>query len=134
MAPQNQADAQSLKDCVNFLRAMSSPRLPSGQQQDPRAGYIGAGQMNYLATGGGGIFIAPSEFFIKFLFKEQGGFVENSGIPKIGRCVLQHIDINYTPTGEWSTFHDGSPTSAMLTMAFLEMRIIDQDNILNNNY
>jgi hypothetical protein len=134
MAPQNEADTQALHDVVATLRGYSSPFLVSGASS-PRQGYVGsaAGQFEYLSTGG--LYASPSEWIIDFYYKNEfGNAVRNLNIPLIGRCVLQHIDINYTPTGEWSTFHDGAPTSAMLTMAFLEMRVIDQENILLDGY
>ena len=134
MAPQNAADSQALHDVVATLRGYSSPFLVQGASS-PRLGYIGsaAGQSGYLSTGG--LYASPSEWIIDFYYKNEfGNAVRNLNIPLIGRCVLQHIDINYTPTGEWSTFHDGAPTSAMLTMAFLEMRVIDQENILLDGY
>ena len=141
MAPQNAADSQALHDIAATLRGYSSPTLMQGMS-DPRAGYIGsfAGQLGGMTTGGGylntgGVYASPSEWIIDFYYKNEfGNAVRNLNIPLIGRCVLQHIDINYTPTGEWSTFHDGAPTSAMLTMAFLEMRVIDQENILLDGY
>lgn len=131
MAPSNAAEASDLKQIVQNLRFYSSPTLVGGTS-DPQSGYIGSagGQASYLSTGG--LYESPSEFLIQFYYNDpKSGATENTNIPKIGRCVLEHIDINYTPQGEWSTFRDGNPTSAMLTMVFREMRVIDSANILD---
>jgi hypothetical protein len=60
--------------------------------------------------------------------------VENDNIPRIGRCIIEGIDVNYTPQGEWSTFYDGQPTTLMLSMTFKEMRVIDRQNISEGGY
>jgi hypothetical protein len=130
MAPSSPDDSQALREIVKTLRKFSSPTLVGGAASDPEAGYIGSasGQGSFLSTGG--LFESPYEFLIKFYYKDsQYGTMRNLKIPRIGRCVMEHIDINYTPQGEWSTFHDGMPTSAMLTMVFREMRIIDSQNV-----
>lgn len=129
MAPSSASESNTLKEIVKTLRKFSSPTLVGGRS-DPEAGYIGSasGQGNYLSTGG--LFLSPYEFLIKFYYKDRVyGTMRNLNIPRIGRCIIEHIDINYTPQGEWSTFHDGAPTSAMLTMVFREMRIIDSQNV-----
>jgi len=129
MVPSSPDDSQALRDIVKTLRKFSSPTLAAGRS-DPRQGYIGAnaGQADYLTTGG--LFLSPYEFTIDFYYKDKYGQVlQNTNVPRIGRCVIDAIDINYTPQGEWSTYHDGMPTSAMLTMVFREMRVIDSQNI-----
>ena len=129
MSPQSQSEAESLKSVVKVLRKYSSPTIKNGRS-DPEQGYIGSGggQADYLSTGG--MFLSPYEFRIRFHYKDANGvWRDNLNVPRIGRSVIEYIDINYTPTGEWSTFHDGMPTSAMLTMIFREMRVIDSQNI-----
>lgn len=128
MSPQSKSDAANLRNAVKILRKYSSPRLIG--TSDPEQGYIGSagGFANYVSTGG--LFEAPDEFRIRFHYRDSNGTMsDNTNVPKIGRCVIEYIDINYTPTGEWSTFHDGMPVSAMLTMIFREMRVIDRQNI-----
>ena len=56
----------------------------------------------------------------------------NEYLPKIGRCVLERIDVDFSPgQNEFSTFNDGAPTNVQLTMLFREMRIISQTDIDN---
>lgn len=73
---------------------------------------------------------SPSEFEIEFHYLASDGSLQpNKSIPKIARGVIKRIDIDYTPNGEWSTFYDGSPVSALLTIAFMETKIIDKKYI-----
>ena len=127
MSPANQAESQTIINIVTLLRQWAAPTLVG--QSDPRQGYI-ANQSGYLGTQGGGIFLTPNEFIIDFMMPDiQGNLIPNSSIPRIGRCVLEGIQVMYNPNGEWSTFADGTPVSTQLTMGFREMRVIDSQNI-----
>ena len=136
MAPNSKEESQALSDCAQMLRYYSSPEtlfntdaLGLGlNADDPRLTYVGPfGQFNYLI--GGNFFATPNEFIIDFYRVDNGIPTVNENIPKIGRCVLEAVELMYNPNGEWSTFHDGNPTSAQLTMRFREMRVIDSRNI-----
>jgi hypothetical protein len=130
MAPSSPSESRTLKEIVKTLRKFSSPTLVGGRS-DPEEGYIGNQGVfsgGYLSSGG--LFLSPYEFRIRFYYKDKNGvWQDNLNIPRIGRCVIEHIDINYAQQGEWSTFHDGAPTSAMLQMVFREMRVIDSQNV-----
>jgi hypothetical protein len=131
MSPTSQTESQNLKDIVKTLRMYSAPTLIGGPS-DPRASYIGLiNQVQYLGTDGGGIFATPNEFIVRFFYfdEKSGAAVENTNIPKIGRCALTGIEIMYNPNAAWNTFHDYNPLSAQLTLAFKEMRVIDSNNI-----
>ena len=76
--------------------------------------------------------VPPAEFEIKFKYVNNGQQVENPNIPKIARSVLMRVDIDYVPPGgEFSAFRDGAPTSALLRLAFQEMRVISQQDVDN---
>lgn len=129
MTPASSSESRVLKEIVKTLRKFSSPTLVGGRS-DPEEGYVGSAgsQASYLSTGG--LFLSPSEFRIRFYYKDKNGvWRDNLNIPRIGRCIIEHIDINYAPQGEWSTFHDGAPVAAYLQMVFREMRVIDSQNV-----
>jgi len=131
LAPTSATESQSLASIIRALRQYSSPTLVAGNS-DPRSSYIGiAGQSSYLGSSGGGIFKTPYEFWIQFFYLDEktGQQVENRNIPLVGRCVLQTVEAMYNPNAEWSTFHDASPLSVQLILAFKEMRVIDSNNI-----
>lgn len=128
LAPTSDTESQSIKDIIKILRIYSSPTQIGGTS-NPRAGYIGAsGQKGYLSTGG--IFLTPNEWTIEFYYRNESGyFQENLNIPKIGRCVLEAIDVMYNPNAEWSTFKDGNPVATQIAVQFREMRVIDSQNV-----
>lgn len=103
MAPASQAESYALKEIIRTFRAYAAP--------EPT--------MNNM------VYKAPAEFEIKFFNKNA----ENDSIPKIGRCVLEKITVDYAPQGEWSTFRNGYPVAAMLSLVFQEMEIMTKPRI-----
>ena len=129
MSPANQAESQTIINIVTLLRQWSAPTLIGGTS-DPRQGYIANQGFFGGYLGSGGMFYTPNEFLIDFMMPDiNQNLVVNTSIPKIGRCVIEGIEVMYNPNGEWSTFADGSPVSTQLTLAFREMRVIDSKNI-----
>lgn len=106
MSPQSEAESRSMESIIQNLRYWAAPR----------------------ATGF--MFQTPAEFQIRFYNKGQ----ENTHIPRIRRCVLNRIDVDYcAPGGEWSTFRNGHPVAALLSLNFQEMEIIHKDFIAGGN-
>lgn len=71
------------------------------------------------------LFSYPSEFDIKFYKNGE----ENTRINKITSCVLVDLSINYTPSGVFNTFADGTPTQINVNMTFKELAVLDKDKI-----
>jgi hypothetical protein len=75
----------------------------------------------------------PGEFEIKFLSTNpnpnQGGFVENEFFPKIARCALNSISVDFTPNSVFSSFENNSPTAVTFTLQFSEMGLITREDV-----
>lgn len=129
-APTSLKEANEMEAVIKALRYHAAPELIGGN--DPSESYTNTGgsigqgfgaQLNY---GRSGLYMqAPSEFIVDFYYKGQ----RNTHLPKMARSVITKIDVNYAPQGEFSTFTTGHPVSAMLTVSFTEMRLIDRNNI-----
>lgn len=108
MAPQSKTESDSMKSIIKCFRKNSAPTLGTG-------GYL---------------FRSPPEWQIHFWYKEQGAWKENDNIPKIKRSVLNRVNVSYpVPGGEYSTFSNGHPVSAMIQLKFTEMSIVDSKRI-----
>lgn len=140
-APSSREESENMEKIIKTLRGHAAPEIDNN---DPMGPYIGGGggvsigglnipvptnQAQYLTSGLG--MKAPSEFTIDFY--REGGQI-NEHIPKIARSIIERIDVDYAPQGEFSTFSNGYPVSAMLTVVFREMRIIDRSSILNRGF
>lgn len=97
MAPRNAQESQSIKSIVKTLRFHAAPEL----------------------TAKGFAFIPPAEFDITFYNKG----VENTNIPRINTGVIEAIEVQYDPTGIYSTFSNGHPVAVRLSIGFRELEI-----------
>ena len=81
-----------------------------------------------------GLLIPPSEFDIQFFYAGR----QNPNLPPIASCVLENIQINYTPRG-WSAYEvpgennpdlgrTGMPVGIQLTLSFRETTYITKED------
>lgn len=106
LAPRNEKESENMKSIIRTLRYHSVPEI------DP--------------TTAGFTFIPPAEF--DFTFFNKG--VENTNIPRINTCVMDRIEVDYAPTGTYSTFSNGHPVMARLSMGVREVEILHKRRVL----
>jgi hypothetical protein len=71
-------------------------------------------------------YIPPAEFDITFFNKG----VENTAIPRINTCVMDRIEVDYAPTGVYSTFSNGHPVAARLSLGMREIEVVHKRRVL----
>lgn len=76
---------------------------------------------------GGLLWVPPSEFDITFY---MGNGQENYNIPKINTCVMENLDVDYAPTGVYSTFTTGFPVSVRVTMRLKEVEVLHRQRVM----
>lgn len=114
--PRSESEAYEVQKIVDRFRFHQSPELDK----------IGSNQS--------GLLIPPSEFEIKFFYAGR----QNPNIPAISSCILESIDINYTPNG-WSAYEvpgendpalgrTGMPVGIQLTLQFRETTYITKED------
>lgn len=115
--PRNKAEVDQVRDIIETFRYHSHPAMfdaSSGGEQTVQI------QLR-----------VPAEFEIRFLSSNPNpnasGFVENEYIPRIGRCALNSISVDYTPNSIYSSLVDNSPSAITLTMNFSEMGILTRE-------
>ena len=76
-----------------------------------------------------GYFNVPSEFQITYMYREN----INSYIPRISRCVLKNMNVDYAPEGVFSTFKADNkgapPVLAKVDLEFQETEIMTKETI-----
>ena len=114
MAPRNEKESISMKDIIKTLRFHAAPEI--------------AGGMNFFGAelGAGLFWIPPAEFDITFFNKG----VENMNILRMNTCVLERIEVDYSPTGVYSTFRNGHPVAARLSLGLRELEPIHKKRVL----
>lgn len=108
MAPKNAEESLAVKNIVRALRFYSAPELSS----DP--------------SGNIPLYIPPAEFDITFFTRGE----ENTNIPRINTCVLERVEVDYAPTGVYSSFRNGHPVAVRLSMGFREIEPLHKLRIL----
>jgi len=106
MAPRNEQESENMKAIVRTLRFHSAPELDS--------------------TTAGFTWIPPAEF--DFTFYNKG--VENTNIPRVNTCVLDRIEVDYAPQGVYSTFSNGHPVAARLSLGMREIEVVHKRRVL----
>lgn len=79
--------------------------------------------------GQGAFYTFPAEFEIKYYTVQGKEAVENDWLPKMGRCALREISVDYTSSGTYATFENGAPVMMSLSLTFEEMELMDRDLI-----
>lgn len=105
MAPKNARESLAIKEIIKTLRFHGAPEI------NPVL------PINW---------IAPAEFDITFFYKGQ----ENVNIPRINTCVMERIEVDYAPSGVFSTFSNGHPVTVRLSMTFREVEPIHKKRVL----
>lgn len=67
---------------------------------------------------------APNVFNIDYMFGEKS---DHPGLNKIKTCALQSFNVDYTPTGSYMTFSDGTMTAYSITLSFKELEPVYSD-------
>jgi len=106
-APTSYEESKALKQIIKTLRFHAAPEVRPG-------------------TVNSFFFVPPSEFDITFY--NRG--VENTNIPRINTCVLEQIDVSYSPTGIYSTFSNGHPVQVRMMLRFRETEINSKLRVL----
>jgi len=71
----------------------------------------------------------PSTFDIHYMYQfDDGSHNENSFYSKIATCVLQSVDVNYTPEGVKS-FASGAPTAITMNLSFMETEMLTKQHV-----
>ncbi len=103
-APRNEAESENLKGIIKTLRFHASPEL------------------NHM----GFTWIPPADFDITF-FKHGE---ENLNIMRINTCVLDAIQVQYSPSGVYSTFSNGHPVSVQMSLHFRELEPVHKERVI----
>jgi hypothetical protein len=106
LAPRNQIESDSMKKIIDTLRYHSVPEL-----DENTAGFT---------------YVPPAEFDFTFYHKGE----ENKLIPRINTCVVDRIEVDYAPTGVYSTFSNGHPVLARLSLGVREVEPLHKRRVL----
>jgi hypothetical protein len=105
-------ETEQIQKIIKSFRMHSAPSMPADS--------VGTGAR---------YFVPPSQFDIKFYFRNDGQSIENPYLAKIGTCVLERVDVNYVGSGKFMTFEDGQPVDIEVRLSFREVDIMTREAI-----
>ena len=109
LAPRSKEEALTVVSIIRFFKQGSAP--------------IRSKSNLFLKT--------PHTFQIRYLHrgeKEDGGTGLHFKLNAFKECALQNVGVNYTPTGNYATYQDGTMVSYELTLGFSELEPIFNDD------
>ena len=104
-APESREETQNLYNIIRALRFHTAPEW-GGLQNAENLWWV-----------------EPSQFDITFMNRGQ----ENTNIPRINTCVMETLDVDYAPSGVYSTFTNGYPVSVRVTMRLRERNVLHKE-------
>ncbi len=114
--PRNRKEAATVESIVRTLRYHAAPNFEttdSGTIQNSR------------------YFIPPSQFEIEFLVMSNNAAVYNDKLPRIAKCVLSNIDVDFAPQGQFAAYEDFQPIETRMQLTFTETTILTKQDIKN---
>ena len=108
-APRNIEERDEVQKIIELFRFEQAPELRSNNSM---------------------FFGLPSEFDIHYMYQPFDGTQahENPYYNKIATCVLQSVNVDYTP-GAVHSHSDGSPVQIKMSLNFLETEMITKDHV-----
>ena len=126
--PRSPEEVANIKDIIDTFRYHSHPALSKSEESsggNPPSDESIASTKIMLRV--------PAEYEIRFLSSSNNpasvGYEENPYIPKIGRCVVSNITVDYSPNGVFSTFQDNAPTAISLTINVSEVTAMTRETV-----
>lgn len=103
--PRDEGEAQNVMNIIEQFKLHMHPEFKS--------------QLNY-------VWIYPSEFDIIY----YTGGTENLHLHRHTSCVLEEMNVNYTPNGSFSVFANGMPTQINMSLGFKELQILSKETVM----
>ena len=102
LSPRTRTEATNVKNIIRFFKQGMAPRRSTSE-----------------------LFLkSPHTFGITYLHNNT----QNPSLNRIKECALTNCSVDYTPTGSYITFEDGTPVQYSLTMEFQELVPIYEDD------
>ena len=106
LSPRTPTEATNVKNIIRFFKQGMAPRRSTSE-----------------------LFLkSPHTFGITYLHNNT----QNPSLNRIKECALTNCSVDYTPTGSYITFEDGTPVQYVLRMQFQELVPVYEDDYSEN--
>lgn len=102
--PRNEKEADNVMNIIHMFKLHMHPEFKS--------------ELDY-------VWVYPSEFDIVYYTDGE----ENSKLHRHTTCILENMNVNYTPNGNFSVFANGQPTQINVSLSFRELQLASKETI-----
>jgi len=137
MAPRRKEEAEEIKKITQLIRYAMLPKYGKPKDLDLGADATVSDQDNLPddlpdeITLKKGDKVNDNYISVPYLcrVKFMKGGVDHPYLPKYKMCVVNSMDIGYTPDGVFNTYDDGSPVATTMSISFSETKLVFGDEI-----
>lgn len=126
--PRSEEEVEQVKNIIDTFRYHSHPAI-SASSSDMKADASAEQKQAHSKM----MLRVPAEYEVRFLSSNASpdtiGYEENEYIPKIGRFVIENIQVEYTPHGGFSTFVNNAPTAVKITLTANEVTQLTREHV-----
>ena len=141
MAPRRKEEAEEIKKITQLIRYAMLPKYGKPKDLDLGADATVSDQDNIPddlpdgTTLKKGDKVNDNYISVPYLcrVKFMKGGVDHPYLPKYKMCVVNSMDIGYTPDGVFNTYEDGSPVATTMSISFSETKLVFGDEIKWDN-
>jgi len=141
MAPRRKEEAEEIKKITQLIRYAMLPKYGKPKDLDLGADATVSDQDNLPddlpdeITLKKGDKVNDNYISVPYLcrVKFMKGGVDHPYLPKYKMCVVNSMDIGYTPDGVFNTYEDGSPVATTMSISFSETKLVFGDEIKWDN-
>jgi len=141
MAPRRKEEAEEIKKITQLIRYAMLPKYGKPKDLDLGADATVSDQDNLPddlpdeITLKKGDKVNDNYISVPYLcrVKFMKGGVDHPYLPKYKMCVVNSMDIGYTPDGVFNTYDDGSPVATTMSISFSETKLVFGDEIKWDN-
>jgi hypothetical protein len=141
MAPRGKNEAQEIKKITQLIRYAMLPKYGKPKDLDLGADATVSDQDNIPENLPSGTTLKKGDkvndnyISVPYLcrVKFMKGGVDHPYLPKYKMCVVNSMDIGYTPDGVFNTYDDGSPVATTMSISFSETKLVFGDEIKWDN-
>jgi hypothetical protein len=134
LMPKNAQEQQQIAKAVKMFKLISTPGVGARKDLNILMNEESSGITNSANVQGN--LNIPMTIRMEFyqgtdITGGVGGLMLNPGLFKVKDAFITSVESNFTPTGMWNAFYDGTPLETSITISLKEIGALTQTDIIN---
>jgi hypothetical protein len=131
LMPKNEQEQTSIAKVVKMLKLISTPGVGARKDLEILLNETASASTNSANVEGN--LNIPMTVRMEFYQGTEGmdALMLNPGLFKVKDSFITSVESNFTPTGMWNAFYDGTPLETSITISLKEIGALTQTDIVN---